>query len=231
MEMQDKEGSGDERLWDEVDVFLSQKLRTSDAVLEAALRESERAGLPAIQITPNQGRMLQLLAQTQGANRILEIGTLGGYSTICLARALSSNGSIVSLELKAEYAAVARKNIERAGLQNLVTIVVGDARQSLQQLVANKTPQFDLIFIDADKAGYPEYFDWSLKLSRSGTLIVADNIVRKGAVVDADSSDANVQGVRRMLDLVAAEPRVIATAIQTVGSKEYDGFVLARVTS
>ncbi len=224
------ESNDGSELWDAVDVFLSGKLGTTDAILEAAWQASAHAGLPPIQVTPNLGRLLQLLAQTQGAKRILEIGTLGGYSTICLARALPPGGCLVSLELETRHARVARKNIKRAGLQKLVTIEVGDAKQLLAKLVANKTAPFDFIFLDANKDGYPEYFRWSLRLSRPGTLIVVDNIVRRGAVIDGSSSDANVRGVRQLLDLIAAEPRVSATAIQTVGSKGYDGFVLARVT-
>lgn len=219
----------DEELWNRVDEFLSNKLGTSDPVLEAALRASADAGLPAIQVSANQGRLLQLLAQTQGARRILEMGTLGGYSTIWLARALPPEGCLISLELEASYAEVARKNLARANLEKLVTIRVGPAMDALAQLFSEKTAPFDFVFIDADKAGYPNYFAWAMKLSRPGTLIVADNVVRKGALLDSDSNDANVQGMRRMLDIIAAERRASATAIQTVGSKGYDGFVLVRV--
>jgi predicted O-methyltransferase YrrM len=218
-----------EELWNRVDEFLSNKLGTSDPVLEAALRASADAGLPAIQVSANQGRLLQLLAQTQGARRILEMGTLGGYSTIWLARALPPDGCLISLELEASYAEVARKNLARANLEKLVTIRVGPAADALAQLFSEKTAPFDFVFIDADKAGYPNYFAWAMKLSRPGTLIVADNVVRKGALLDSDSNDTNVQGVRRMLDIIAADRRASATAIQTVGSKGYDGFVLARV--
>jgi predicted O-methyltransferase YrrM len=218
-----------EELWNKVDDFLSEVLGTSDSVLESALRASAKAGLPAIQVSPNQGRLLQLLAQTQGARRILEMGTLGGYSTIWLARALPPEGCLISLELEASYAEVARKNVARANLENLVTIRVGPASETLAQLVSEKTAPFDFIFIDADKPGYPNYFKWAMKLSRPGTLIVADNVVRKGALLDSNSNDANVQGMRRLLDIIAAERRVSATGIQTVGSKGYDGFVLARV--
>jgi predicted O-methyltransferase YrrM len=227
--MPKKEKNASEELWDKIDEFLSQKLGTSDDLLEAALRDSEKANLPGIQVTPNQGKLLQLLAQIQGARRILEMGTLGGYSTICLARALPPGGCLISLELDPAYAQVARKNIERAGLRRRVTIKVGPANDSLAQLVSEKVAPFDFIFIDADKAGYPDYFRFAMKLSRPGTVIVADNVVRKGAVIEANSSDANVQGVRRMLDMIASENRVSATGIQTVGSKGHDGFVLARV--
>ena len=218
-----------EELWNRVDEFLSNKLGTSDPVLEAALRASADAGLPAIQVSASQGRLLQLLAQTQGARRILEMGTLGGYSTIWLARALPPEGCLISLELEASYAEVARKNLTRANLEKLVTIRVGPAADALAQLFSEKTAPFDFVFIDADKAGYPNYFAWAMKLSRPGTLIVADNVVRKGALLDSGSNDANVQGMRRMLDIIAADRRASATAIQTVGTKGYDGFVLARV--
>ena len=218
-----------EELWNRVDEFLSNKLGTSDPVLEAALRASADAGLPAIQVSANQGRLLQLLAQTQGARRILEMGTLGGYSTIWLARALPPEGCLISLELEASYAEVARKNLARANLEKLVTIRVGPAGDALAQLFSEKTAPFDFVFIDADKADYPNYFEWAMKLSRPGTLIVADNVVRKGALLDSDTNDANVQGMRRMLDVIAADRRASATAIQTVGSKGYDGFVLVRV--
>ena len=199
-------------------------MRSGSTVWELAA-----AGLPAIQVSANQGRLLQLLAQTQGARRILEMGTLGGYSTIWLARALPPEGCLISLELEASYAEVARKNLARANLEKLVTIRVGPAADALAQIFSEKTAPFDFVFIDADKAGYPNYFAWAMKLSRPGTLIVADNVVRKGALLDSDSDDANVQGMRRMLDIIAADRRASATAIQTVGSKGYDGFVLARV--
>jgi len=228
--MPKKEKDPSEELWNKIDEFLSQKLGTSDDLLEAALRDSEKAGLPGIQVTPNQGKLLQLLAQIQGARRMLEMGTLGGYSTICLARALPPDGSLISLELDPAYAQVARRNVERAGLHQRVTVTVGPADDSLAQLVSARVAPFDFIFIDADKAGYPGYFRFALKLSRPGTVIVADNIVRKGTVIEPDSPDANVQGVRRMLDLVASKSGVSATGIQTVGSKGHDGFVLARVS-
>jgi predicted O-methyltransferase YrrM len=218
-----------DELWASVDEFLSATLGTSDSVLEAALRDSALAGLPPIQVTPNQGRLLQSLAQMQGAHRILEIGTLGGYSTIFLARALPADGVLISLELETAYAEVARKNIARAGLEKLVTIEVGPASQSLVQMISAGAAPFDFIFIDADKASYLEYFGFAMKLSRPGTVIVADNIVRKGAVIESENSDASIRGVRRMLQAIASQDKVSATAIQTVGSKGYDGFVLARI--
>jgi predicted O-methyltransferase YrrM len=215
--------------WTAVDRYFSNLLVPEDPALESALRESAAAGLPAIHVSPNQGKLLQLLAQSQGARRILEIGTLGGYSTIWLARALPDGGHLVTLEYEPRHAEVARGNIAKAGLAGIVELRVGRALDTLAQLDAEASGPFDFIFIDADKQAYPEYFTWALRLSRPGSLIVADNVVRNGAVVDAASSDPSVQGVRRMNALVAEEPRVSATAIQTVGSKGYDGFMIARV--
>jgi predicted O-methyltransferase YrrM len=217
--------------WTAVDRYLTDLLVRPDPALEAALQASAAAGLPPIQVSPNQGKLLLLLAQVQGARSILEIGTLGGYSTVWLARALPSNGRLITLELDAKFAAVARANIARAGLADVVELRLGRALETLPQLAAEGRGPFDLIFIDADKASYPDYFKWALKLSRRGSLIIADNIVRKGAVADATSGDPNVQGVRRFNELLAAEPRVSATAIQTVGSKGYDGFAIALVAA
>jgi predicted O-methyltransferase YrrM len=199
--------------------------------LEASLQASADAGLPEINVTPNQGKLLQLLAKLQGARRILEMGTLGGYSTIWLARALPAGGCLVTLESEPRHAEVARKNIDRAGLAGVVELRLGPARDSLQQLVSEKPASFDFIFIDADKQGYPDYFSWALKLSHCGTCIIADNVIREGAVIDPRHSDPRVQGVRRFTEMLAAEPRVTATAIQTVGSKGYDGFTIAIVTA
>ena len=217
--------------WTAVDRYITDTLLSTDAALEAALKTSADAGLPSINVTPNQGKLLQLLAQAQGARKILEVGTLGGYSTIWLARALPPGGRVITLEFEPKYAEVARTNIARAGLADAVELRVGAALETLPQLAAERRGPFDFIFIDADKANYPGYFTWALKLSRRGTVIVADNVVRKGAVIDAASSDPLVQCVRRFHQLVAAEPRVSATAIQTVGSKGYDGFTLMIVTS
>jgi predicted O-methyltransferase YrrM len=214
-----------------VDRYITDTLLSPDAALEAALKTSADAGLPLINVTPNQGKLLQLLAQAQGARNILEVGTLGGYSTIWLARALPAGGRLITLEFEPKHAEVARANIARAGLSDVVELRVGPALEMLPQLAAERRGPFDFIFIDADKANYPGYFTWALKLSRRGTLIVADNVVRKGAVIDADSKDPLVQGVRRFHELVAAEPRVSATAIQTVGDKGYDGFTLMLVTA
>jgi predicted O-methyltransferase YrrM len=220
-----------QNLWDKVDAYFTDVLVPSDPTLEAALRDSEAAGLPPINVAPNQGKLLQLLAQLHGAKRILEIGTLGGYSTIWLARALPKDGRLITLELDAKHAEVAKRNIARANLSTLVDIRVGKAVETLARLKKENVAPFDFIFIDADKPSNPEYLTWSLKLSRPGTVIVADNVVRNGAVADATTTDPNVLGVRRFLDMLSAEPRLTATAIQTVGSKGYDGFALAIVKS
>lgn len=215
--------------WTAVDRYLDTTLLPSDPALEAALQANNTAGLPSIDVAPNQGKFLELLAQFQGARRILEIGTLGGYSTICLARALPHHGKLITLELDRKHAEVAVSNIAHAGLSHVVELRLGPAIESLSQLNAEKVEPFDMIFIDADKPSYPDYLPWALKLSRPGTLILADNVIRDGAVADAHSADPNVQGVRRFLEIMAAEPRLSATAMQTVGSKGYDGFAIARV--
>jgi predicted O-methyltransferase YrrM len=216
--------------WTAVDRYLTDLLVPPDDALEAALQDSAAAGLPAINVSPNQGKLLHLLARLQGARIILEIGTLGGYSTIWLARALPVGGRLVTLESDAKHAEVARANIARAGLADVVELRLGPALEKLPQLAAEGSGPFDLIFIDADKPSYPDYLAWALRLSRRGSLIVADNVVRKGAVLDPASDDPRVQGARRFNEVLAAEPRVSATAIQTVGSKGYDGFALALVT-
>jgi predicted O-methyltransferase YrrM len=215
--------------WTRVDEYITSLLLPNDAVLDAALAASNAAGLPAINVAPNQGKFLSLLAQIQGSARILEIGTLAGYSTIWLARALPSHGQLVTLELDPKHAQVAQQNIERAGLSARVEIRVGRALDSLAALVSEAAPPFDFVFIDADKQSIPYYFSWSLKLTQPGSVIVVDNVIRKGAVLDAASADANVQGVRRFNELVSKTPSVSATTIQTVGSKGYDGFALIRV--
>src|SRR6478735_119727 len=217
--------------WTRVDEYVNHLMLSSDPVLDAALAASNAAGLPAINVAPNQGKFLSLLAQMQGASRILEVGTLAGYSTIRLARALPSNGRLVTLELDPKHAQVARGNIERAGLTSLVELRVGKALDSLAALVSEGVPPFDFVFIDADKPTIPDYFAWSLRLTRPGSVIVVDNVIRKGNVIDAASTDANVQGVRRFNELVAKTPTVSGTTLQTVGSKGYDGFALLRVTS
>lgn len=215
--------------WTAVDNYISDLLVRPDPVLEAALESSRAAGLPAINVSPPQGKLLHLLARTQGARTILEIGTLGGYSTIWLARALPKDGRLITLEADPKHAEVARANIARAGLSDVVDVRVGRALETLADLLAEKRGPFDLVFIDADKTGYPAYFVWALKLSHRGTMIIADNVVRQGAVADPASADPNVQGVRQFNALLAAESRVSATVIQTVGSKGYDGFAIAVV--
>lgn len=215
--------------WTAVDNYINSLVVRSDAALDAAVEASTKAELPAIAVAPNQGKLLHILARMVNARRILEIGTLGGYSTIWLARALSADGRLFTLEIDAKHAEVARKNVERAGLASKVEIRLGPAIDTLKKIVAEKQGPFDLFFIDADKANIPEYFTWSLKLSRSGSVIIIDNVVRKGGVIEAQSSDPDVQGVRRLNEMLKNEPRVTATTIQTVGSKGYDGFTLALV--
>ena len=215
--------------WTEVDRYFSERLLPSDSILESALETSVTAGLPAISVSPNQGKLLQMLAQIVGARRILEIGTLGGYSTIWLARGLRVGGHLVTLELNPEHARIAQVNISRADLQDVVKVRIGNALETLPQLAAERGGPFDLIFIDADKQNIPTYFEWALKLSRPGTLIIVDNVVRDGAVIDADSSDPSVQGVRRFIELLGAESSASGTAIQTVGLKGYDGFAIVLV--
>ena len=218
-----------EKTWVAVDDYLVNLLSPSDEILTAALVDSDAAGLPPIAVAPNQGKMLELLAKATRARRILEIGTLGGYSTISLARALAAGGTLTTLELENKHAVLARANIERAGLSDVVTVRVGPAADSLRSLVAEEEESFDFIFIDADKEGYPEYLELSLALAHPGTLIVADNVIRNGEVANPQSTDERVRGVRLFLELAAADPRVSATAIQTVGSKGYDGFALLLV--
>jgi predicted O-methyltransferase YrrM len=218
--------------WTAVDDYITDLLVPAEPALEAARRDSDAAGLPPIAVTPNQGKLLELLARVQGARTILELGTLGGYSTIWLARALGPGGRLITLEAEPRFAEVALANIARAGFEEIVELRVGPALQTLPQLHAEGAGPFDLIFIDADKNNYPGYFEWSLKLSRPGTVIVGDNVVRDGAILDPDAVDPAgeqvLEGVRRFYELVAAEPRVSAsaTAIQTVGAKGHDGFAL-----
>ena len=219
-----------EAQWTAVDEYFTRMLHPPDPALDAALAASATAGLPPIHVTPNQGKLLHLMARMCAPRRILEIGTLGGYSTIWLARALPPGGSVVTLEVDERHAAVARENLKRAGVDEVVEIIVGPAIETLPRLATGGREPFDFIFIDADKARIADYFAWSLRLSRVGTVIIFDNVVRKGAVVEADSSDANVRGVRRLMEALAAEPRVTVTAIQTVGAKGWDGFALALVT-
>lgn len=217
--------------WTAVDEYFNHNLIPPDAALEAALRSSAEAGLPGIHVAPNQGRFLQLLARSLGARTILEIGTLGGYSTIWMARALPEDGRLITLEADAKHAAVASANVARAGLAGRVEIRVGPALETLPRLETEGRGPFDLAFIDADKESIPEYLGWSLRLTRPGSLIIVDNVVRRGAVLDDASQDPSVRGVRRMAELLAAEPRLDATVLQTVGTKGWDGLAIARVVA
>jgi len=219
-----------EALWTAVDQYIVDMLVPPDPVLEAALEASDAAGLPPIQVTPNQGKLLHLLARLQGARRILEIGTLGGYSTIWFARALPEDGRLITIESEPRHADVARANISHAGLTGLVDLRVGRGLEVLPQIAAEGGGGFDLTFIDADKQSIPEYFRFARKLSRRGSLIIVDNVVRDGRVIDATSCDPDIQGIRRFNETLAAEPGVCATAIQTVGVKGHDGFAIVLVT-
>jgi predicted O-methyltransferase YrrM len=227
------EASKGKETWAAVDHYFADLLLPPDAALDAALAASEAAELPPISVTNLQGKLLMLLARMQGARRILEIGTLGAYSTIWLARGLPADGGgkLITLEYERKHADVARANLDRAGLKDVVEIRLGSAIDTLPQLIAEGAGPFDLIFIDADKENYPSYWTSSLALSRPGTVIVIDNVVRNGGIVEANSSDPSIQGVRRFNELLAAESRVTATALQTVGAKSYDGFALALVNS
>jgi predicted O-methyltransferase YrrM len=220
-----------EILWTQVDSYFSDLLSGPDPMLDAVLEASVMAGLPAINVSPNQGKLLSLLARAIGARRILEIGTLGGYSSIWMARALSPEGRLITLEAVPKHAAAARANIARAGLSGLIEVIEGRALETLPRLVAQGEAPFDFIFIDADKPSTTEYFEWALRLSHPGTLIVVDNVVREGEIIDAESRSETVQATRRFLERLTAEPRVTATAMQTVGSKGYDGFAIALVTA
>ena len=215
--------------WTAVDQYLSDLLLPADSVLKSVLESSAAAGLPSINVSPTQGKLLNLMARMCGAKRILEIGTLGGYSTIWLARALPADGKLITLEAEPKHAKVATANIDRAGLSKLVEVRLGPALQTLSQLVDQKSPLFDFIFIDADKPGYPAYLEWSLKLSRPGTVIVADNIIRDGAIIDSNHEDPRVQAVRKFNQMLGSNPQLSATALQTVGIKGYDGFAVALV--
>jgi len=217
--------------WDDVDDYFATLLAPADEVLEAALRDSEAAGLPPINVAPNQGKLLQLLAQIQGARNILEIGTLGGYSTIWLGRALPADGRLVTLEYDGKHAEVARRNLARAGLDSIAEVRTGPALESLPKLADENPEPFDLVFIDADKVNNPHYVEWAVRLTTTGSLIIVDNVVRGGAVTDPDSTDPSVRGTRGALQLIAEHPRLSGTAIQTLGSKGYDGFALARVVA
>lgn len=218
-------------VWSQVDAYLDGLLAPADTALAAALDSNRDAGLPSIDVPASLGKFLAMLVQIAGARRVLEVGTLGGYSTIWMARALPVDGRLVTLELKPENAAIARANLARAGILDRVEIRVAPALDSLRNLVAGGAAPFDLIFLDADKKSLPDYLDWSLKLARPGTVILADNVVRDGKVLDADSGDPDVEGVRRFLEDAAKNPRLSATALQTVGARGYDGFAVVRVLS
>ncbi|GHJ91092.1 O-methyltransferase [Streptomyces sp. NE5-10] len=216
--------------WHDVDAYVTDLLVPADEALTAALADSAAAGLPEIAVAPNQGKFLHLLARAQGARRILEIGTLGGYSTIWLARALPADGRLITLEYDPRHAEVARGNLARAGLADRVEVRTGPALDTLPLLEEEGAGPFDLVFVDADKANNPHYVSWALKLSRPGTLVVVDNVVRGGRVAAPDPTDPAITGTRAMFELVANEPRLDATALQTVGTKGHDGLLIARVT-
>ena len=216
-------------LWNDVDAHLAATLLPADPVLEHILATSAEAGLPAIQVSPLQGRLLQLLVRLCGARSVLEVGTLGGYSTTWLARGLAPGGRVVTLENDPHHAEVARANLAAAGLIDVVEVRLGAALETLPQLEVDGQSPFDLVFVDADKQSGPDYLRWALRLTVPGSVVVVDNVVRGGAVVDSASTDPNVVGVRRLLDMVATEPRLDATALQSVGAKGYDGFLLALV--
>ena len=214
-------------LWNAIDQYVTDQVVHEDDVLRGATRATVASGLPQIAVAPNQGKLLYLLARMLGAKRILEIGTLAGYSTIWLARGVARGGTVITLEKDEKHASVARENFKRARLGKVIDLRVGQALDTLPQLP--RSPRFDLVFIDADKANIPDYFGWALKLTRKGSLIIVDNVVREGAILDANSDDANVQGVRRLNEMIAREERVGATTIQTVGSKGHDGLTIALV--
>jgi predicted O-methyltransferase YrrM len=219
----------DQQQWDAMDDYLCSKTRTHDDALDAALAASTAAGLPAINVAPNQGKLLLLLAKLRGARRILEIGTLGGYSSIWLARALPAGGELVTLEFEPHHAEVARANLARAGVADRASVIVGPAVESLQAMVRAGAAPFDFVFIDADKKSYPDYLRLVLELSRPGTVIVGDNVIRRGRIADAASADPDVIGIRAFFDLLEANTRLESTAVQTVGSKGWDGFLMSIV--
>jgi predicted O-methyltransferase YrrM len=218
------------KIWEKVDQYIEEKLIPHDPVLESVLEENRKAGLPAIDVTPTQGKLLHVLAKMHGSKRILEIGTLGGYSSIWMAGALPPEGKLITIEREERHAEVAKANIKRASLQHLIEVRVGDALEQLAQLKEEQNGPFDLIFIDADKPNNPHYLKWALYFSRPGTVIIGDNVIRDGEIINDASEDPRVNGVREFFDLLAQEKRVVATAIQTVGSKGYDGFAIGIVT-
>jgi len=219
----------EEQVFAEVDRFIGETIVAEDEALRGALEAAEAAGLPSIQVSPPQGKLLQLLVRLVGAKQILEFGTLGGYSAILMARALSPGGRLITLEAKAGYAEVARRSIDRAGVGDRVEVRVGPALEALPALEQEEAGPFDLVFIDADKVNTPNYFAWALDHTRPGGLIIADNVVRKGTLGDPTDPDEATKAQRRLHEMLAAEPRVDATTIQTVGVKGYDGFLIALV--
>ncbi|WP_312472207.1 O-methyltransferase [Neobacillus sp.] len=220
---------GNDLIWSEMDEYFIDKLIPFDSTLQHVLRTNKEATIPEIDVSPTQGKLLYLLAKISGARNVLEIGTLGGYSSIWLARALPETGKVYTLEVEQEHAKIAEQNIRHAGCQNKVEVIVGKALDTLPDLKEKGVTPFDLIFIDADKPNNPHYLKWALKLAKSGALIIADNVVRNGEVIDEKSKDERVQGIRQFMDLLANEPRIESTAIQTVGTKGYDGFVISVV--
>lgn len=215
--------------WEKVDNYITERLIPHDTVLEQVLTANKQAGLPSYDVTPSQGKFLHLIARMSGAKRILEIGTLGGYSTIWLARALPTDGRVVTLELDPVHAQVAQKNLSLARVEEMVELRVGDALAELARMEEEGAEPFDLIFIDADKPNNPHYLKWALRFSHPGTVMIGDNVIRDGEIIREDSPDPRVQGVRQFYDLLAEESGITATAIQTVGSKGYDGFVIGIV--
>ena len=218
-----------QELWTAVDLYINNIAIGRDAALEAASEAAVAAQLPPISVTPAHGKLLHLMVRAQGARRILEIGTLAGYSTIWLARAVPAGGRVVTLEANPMHADIARANLTRAGVADRVDIRLGKALETLPQLAVENQDPFDFAFIDADRTNLAEYFDWAVKLAHAGSVIIVDNVVRKGGVIDASSEDANIKGVRRFAERLSADSRVTATMVQTVGAKGYDGFAMALV--
>ncbi|NBI28539.1 O-methyltransferase [Chengkuizengella marina] len=215
--------------WNDVDFYFSNKIGSNDPIMDSILKANTEADLPAIDVSANQGKLLYLLAKLKGVKNILEIGTLGGYSSVWLGRALPEDGHLITLEYDPKHAKVARENIKKAGLENKIEVIVGAALDSLQVLEEKAVPKFDFIFIDADKPNNPNYVKWALKLANPGAVIIVDNVVRSGKIIDSESEDLGVQGTRQLFDLLSNESRIDSTAIQTVGTKGYDGFVFGIV--
>jgi predicted O-methyltransferase YrrM len=221
--------TGDEKIWTAVDRYAAESLLAADPILDAVLAHNRASGLPAIDVSPLQGRFLNLLSQMCQARHVLEIGTLGGYSTICMARALPAGGKIVTLEREERHATAARRNFATAGVSDRIDLMIGEAIASLEKLGAAGAGPFDLVFIDADKPNNRRYLEWALRLSRPGTVIICDNVIRDGAVVEVGNRDENVQGARDVFAFFRSHPKLDATALQTVGEKGYDGFAIAVV--